>query len=445
MMKCGFYERNITPPLGASMDGYFNLRPCQGVKDELYVKALCVTNGEHTAAVVSVDIIYLPDGDFCDKVYERVEKLSSSIKRESIILSATHSHTSGPHYHERGIDLELDNMYINMLALHVADAIILAEQRMEEAKLAYAVTNVEGVAFVRNYRMKDGSICTNPGYNNPDVVEPCCPPDTSLPSLFFYDMSGNIKGVLTNFALHHDTVGGRLASADYSGVLSQKLKETYGNDFVCVFLNGPCGNVNHIDWIGGPNKSGIPNHIRIGSALADGIVSSEKDALAVTDCTVSGDRKFVKVKRRVVDTDLLAEAKDFVDNDKKVNDFDSGKPDSLAFRIAVAPVIVKTYNNDCDEYECPITAIRIGDCAIYATPCEMFSHYADVIKRNSPTDKVFISELSSAQTVAYVPPVELLGYDSVYENHPITRSLEETAGDKMTSAAIELGDKLFGR
>ena len=58
---------------------------------------------------------------------------------------------------------------------------------------------------------------------------------------------------------------------------------------------------------------------------------------------------------------------------------------------------------------------------------------------------MFISELSSAQTVAYVPPVELLGYDSVYENHPITRSLEETAGDKMTSAAIELGDKLFGR
>lgn len=444
MIKCGFYERCITPPLGASMEGYFIPRPCEGIKDELYVKALAVESEGNVAAIASIDIISLPGGGFCERVFDRIEKYSPSLKRENIIITATHSHTSGPCSHQGGIDQAMDDLYIDMLILQVADSVVLAQQRMEEMNISYATTNVEGVSFVRNYVLEDGSVYTNPGYDAP-IVRPYCETDTSLPALFFYDMSGKIRGVLTSYACHHDTIGGRLASADYSGVLSRKLKEEYGSGFVTVFLNGFCGNVNHVDWIGGPNKTGIPNYIRIGSALAENILASEKNAQLLEDNTVSSARKTVKIKRRVIDPTVVAEAKDFVDGGITVDDFDSGRPESLAFRIAVAPTIVGEYYKAPDEYDCPVTVIRIGDCAIYSTPCEVFNCYAADVKNGSPTDKVFIAELSGSKVSAYIPSVELLEYTTVYENHPTSRRLEEEAGNKLIAVALELGNELFAK
>ena len=438
MLKCGFYERCITPPLGSKMQGYFIPRLCEGVKDELYTRAVVLSDGSCTSAIAYLDIEVLPKGDFCDKVRDRVAEYFPSIKRESIILTASHSHTSGPIYHDGG----LDSLYIDMLAVNVADAIILASQRMEEMSVKYSVTNVDGVSFVRNYRLADGTICTNPGYDA-DIVEPYTKTNTSLPTLFFYDISGKIKGVVTNYALHHDTVGGRLCSSDYSGVLSVKLKENYGNDFVCVFLNGPCGDVNHIDWMGGPVKRDVPNHIRIGSKLAESLISSEADSKPIAGDEVLTAQKIINLKKRKIAPERLEEARDFVARGATVDDFDPGLPESLEFRIATASSIVANYGEGIESIDLPINALRIGDCVIYAIPGEVFSCFGDEIKAKSPTDKVFISELSGINSEAYIPPLELIYYTTVYETSPTSRTLEPEAGDKMVAAALELGNKLF--
>ena len=36
MLKCAFYESDITPLLYANMPGYFNERPGKDVKDKIY-------------------------------------------------------------------------------------------------------------------------------------------------------------------------------------------------------------------------------------------------------------------------------------------------------------------------------------------------------------------------------------------------------------------------
>ena len=40
MYKIGLYEREITPLFGNSIDGYFNLRLVDGVKEKTYAKFL---------------------------------------------------------------------------------------------------------------------------------------------------------------------------------------------------------------------------------------------------------------------------------------------------------------------------------------------------------------------------------------------------------------------
>ena len=39
-MRAGFYETEITPPLGCDIPGYYINRFTQDVKDELYVRAV---------------------------------------------------------------------------------------------------------------------------------------------------------------------------------------------------------------------------------------------------------------------------------------------------------------------------------------------------------------------------------------------------------------------
>ena len=45
MLQCGFYEKEITPPLGSDIPGYFMKRPSTGVLDRLYAKAFAVSDG----------------------------------------------------------------------------------------------------------------------------------------------------------------------------------------------------------------------------------------------------------------------------------------------------------------------------------------------------------------------------------------------------------------
>lgn len=45
MLKCAFYETEITPPLGCTIPGYFNTRYGSDVKDRLYAKAVVMDDG----------------------------------------------------------------------------------------------------------------------------------------------------------------------------------------------------------------------------------------------------------------------------------------------------------------------------------------------------------------------------------------------------------------
>ena len=55
MLKCGFYESDITPPLGCSIPGYFRKRLGEDVRDRLYAKAACISDGKTEVAILSVD------------------------------------------------------------------------------------------------------------------------------------------------------------------------------------------------------------------------------------------------------------------------------------------------------------------------------------------------------------------------------------------------------
>ncbi len=100
------------------------------------------------------------------------------------------------------------------------------------------------IAFIRRFRMKDGSVRTNPGVNNPDIVAPIGEVDERV-SVIRFDREGADTLVLVNFADHPDTVGGCKISADWPGFV-RKTVEKVLDDTKCIFFNGAQGDVNHV-------------------------------------------------------------------------------------------------------------------------------------------------------------------------------------------------------
>ena len=83
----------------------------------------------------------------------------------------------------------------------------MAVRDMTDAKMGYAVGCAPHIAFVRRFRMKDGSIRTNPGVNNPDIVAPIGDVDERVNVLrFVRKCAPDI--VIANFGVHPDVVGG---------------------------------------------------------------------------------------------------------------------------------------------------------------------------------------------------------------------------------------------
>ena len=155
MYKIGLYEREITPLFGNSIDGYFNLRLVDGVKEKTYAKAIVIDDGKNEVVMLAVDACGITDA-LCDAVYKKVSKYIN-IKRENLLISATHSHTAGPDgVIDTNGDKKVDNLYIEWLYHACADTIICAYQRKVNAKIRLSIAEINGISFCRNYLLKNG-------------------------------------------------------------------------------------------------------------------------------------------------------------------------------------------------------------------------------------------------------------------------------------------------
>ena len=171
MYKIGLYEREITPLFGNSIEGYFNLRLVDGVKEKTYAKAIIIDDGKTQIAMLAVDACMISDA-LRDAVYNKVKKYID-IEKNNLLVSATHSHTAGPmSATNKGADNKLDELYLEWLYNACADTIICAYQRKTNAKLRLSVAEINGISFCRNYLLKNGVSRTNPGVGNPDIVRP---------------------------------------------------------------------------------------------------------------------------------------------------------------------------------------------------------------------------------------------------------------------------------
>ena len=223
-LKIGFARTDITPPLGVSMPGYYQMRHAKAILDPLQINCLAFSDGAKTAFLMQVDTMCLSSW-----VAERMRDAiiaATGADRDSIMLHASHTHDGG----NLSMNLKRGNvvvgekadplteLYVRMTATRAADAAVEAVRDLKVAKLSYNRSFARRISFGRRYKMKDGKVRTNPGTNNPDIVGPAGnPPDESVQVLRI-DREGGKPICLINFQTHPDVVGGETITADWPGL-----------------------------------------------------------------------------------------------------------------------------------------------------------------------------------------------------------------------------------
>jgi len=178
-IKSGVSRVCITPPLGTAMSGYFSPRYAKGINDDLYATAVAFDDGENKAVVIALDLCGLKNLWWVDDCKKMVSEYCS-IPVESIIINCSHTHT-GPVV---GFDVfsgaENNKVYDDFLMQRIRDVAYLALKDVSPSKFYMANNEAKDIAFMRLFKMKDGSVVTNPGIGNPDIIHPMAEPNETV-------------------------------------------------------------------------------------------------------------------------------------------------------------------------------------------------------------------------------------------------------------------------
>lgn len=240
-LYAGFGRVNVTPMMGIGIAGYYKPRFAEGVLDDLEINALALACGDEKAVLISIDHCGIIREIIAD--YKRHVSEVTGVPEEGIYIHATHTHTA-PFLNLNSENL-LEQEYYRMVYHKMADAAKEALDDLKPAKMGWGIGQAPNIAFIRRFRMKDGSIRTNPGVNHPEIDAPIGEVDERVNVLRF-DREGAESLVLVNFGDHPDTVGGSKISADWPGFLRRSVEQALDHT-KCIFFNGAQGDVNHVN------------------------------------------------------------------------------------------------------------------------------------------------------------------------------------------------------
>ena len=378
-LRVGYARVNITPALGTGIAGYFQKRIADGVLDDLEACAVAVNAGDSTVILIAADLLLLPKTVTDDYRSAIAEK--TGVSPDAVFIHSTHTH-QGPIISRVSKD-ELLIEYERFLSRRMVDLAVMALEDMKPAKMGIGVGEAKNVAFIRRYRMKDGSAMTNPGVNNPDIVAPIGETDERV-SVLRFEREGGETIVLANFANHPDVVGGNKISADWPGMTRRIVEQAIDNT-KCIVFNGAQGDVNHVnvhpkagdfndmfhDFDGCSRGYGHARHI---ARVVTGAVLSVYDKVEWLEVdSVRYMQRIVEIPSNKADPKDLPLA-------HKYNDLhNSGRDDLIPYEAMMLTTVVAEaarmvrLENAPDTFPMLFSAVAIGDVAFFGVPGEPFT------------------------------------------------------------------------
>ena len=437
--KAGFARVDATPPLGIPIVGYFHKRVADGVLDPLNVECVAVSDGTNGALIYCVDDLGL-GRVFITKAFTAITA-ATSVPRERIYIHATHTHTGPATWKSVNFTKEENRLILQHVTNRIAkmaEAGKMALADMAPAKIGVAKTVCRNVSFIRRYRMKDGSVRTNPGIMNPNVKEPLGTPDETL-QLIRFRRTGAPDIAIVNFGTHPDCIGGTKYSADWPGVVRSTFEAAVGDGVKCLFLNGAQGDVNNAQRFPPPGRAALnaesktrpkARAIHLGRAVAGA-------ALSVWDVCEEIPAGPV---RGIVASHPMPANLPTADEVKWVEMFDAGRKKDIPLGHMEIMTLtspgsrVRRLKNGPDHFDILVSSLAIGDSLAFAgVPCEPFVDIGRAVKVRSPFRMTVFTCLTNGSE-GYIPSTKSHsegGYEA------LSSRFAAPTGDKLVDAQLE--------
>ena len=439
-LKAGSATANITPPLGTRIPGGFRPRYAENVDDELFAKSLVIDNGATRIAIVTCDLIAIPE-KVADAAKARIAD-RCDIPAAHVIVNATHTHTAVAIADLLGVDEDPD--YTEWVALKIADAVELAVWRLQPARVGFASVDEERITFNRRWHMKDGTVRFNPGIENPDLVKPTGTIDPELAMLFVEADDGTPISAVANFSLHYiGTNNSNALSADYFGHFDRLMRHYLGDTCISLLWNAASGQINNTDFSGRTKwtASGHQQAVKMANVIAGHFITEIQLMEMHDTLDLSGNLDTLTFQRKRITDEDLKTAEQLLSVPQVTDDAYETGPFSWVVGQPIPTALVDVYARECQrlaklpaQMTAPVQVIRLGEAAIVALPGEVFVETGMNIKSKSDANPTFLVSLANGY-IGYICTDKALTQEGGYETWAAKSSLP-AAGTVPTMEAL---------
>jgi neutral ceramidase len=349
----------------------------------------------------------------------------SGISAENVRIGATHTHSMPTlrYFRQWG---RLPEDYRDMVSKRIVEAVELARNDLAPAKLFLGKERVVGASHNRtSEKFHTNEFFTKESTDDERWL------DTTLHALYFVRPEPGRNLLWYQFSAHPVCYADEMSGPDFPGLVASKMKTQEG--LSPSFLQGHCGDVN----------SGT---------------SGRGDAETVSDAVVKALRRAMRTAREVNVTEIRQATGTFhapLDIERHKQQLDQYRADPT--QCTNGPwvdaefarewyAVASKWDLSQSSYATPISAVRLGDVALFFHPGELYSVYGLTLRRDSPfRDTLVIGYVDDL--IGYVPDPKAYAGTPEYSAVVVPKIMslpcyKPEVGRALTAAGLDLLRKL---
>ena len=413
-------------PSGVYLSGYGDRdKPNIGTHDPIHTKAVTISNGEKTIMFITNDLIGL-DEDIANKIIFGI-KGNFNIPEENIFISATHTHAAPDifdwEFDKRFFQYELNKQAKENIIQTIVENGLKSTKELKKVSLEFGQSRCKGVASNR--------------------IEKDAPVDDLVSSIFLIGEDKLPICTIVNYACHPTVLGAEniYISSDYPGVLQRLVEEKFGEDSICMFMNGACGNQSTRFTRRCQDFNEVE---RMGKLLFGSMLVSYDNRKTIEDSSINGIKEYFEFPRKRLPN--KEEAKAYYETmSQKLNE---AKKDSKLPPEELRGIITKYQGASMTlklqevlenlNLRAAIQLARLGSLVFVGVPVELFNDYGFLIKEKSKFPNTIIVGYTNGM-LGYVYTPESYR-DGDYEAW--SSPFDINTGEILTKRVIDLMEKL---
>ncbi len=456
-LQVGTASVDITPNKAVALWGQFGLRLSTKPDTPLTANVVALQSGDARTTFVSLDLLQLPEV-FVQTIRNAVAKKDASVDVETIVLTATHTHTAPVLVPGTpGIPVNDQTMTVAetlaFLADKISDGIVAAWKNVAPGKMSYGLDR-NSIGFGRRAVYADGSAKMYGNTNQTDFVNLEGMDDDDVGSIFFYDRQDNLKAIMVNVACPAQVVeSGSSVNADFWLPVRDNLKARYGDQVVVLGWGGASGDMSPRPIL---HKAANVRMRRLRGINEMQELARRIDlSVSQTFDAVEKDKSADPVLKHVAVTLQLPLATisetQYQEALSKYNNVMTQveKDPACASRVAFMARdwhhgVVKRYEqlqkDPAATHPVEIHVVRLGDVVICSNPFELFCEYGVRIKARSKATQTFVLQMSGFGS--YLPTERALA-GGHYSAVPQSNVIGPKGGQMLVDRTVAIIDELW--